>query len=148
MEKSLLLFVFLVSIMVVAGCSDDSIMPSKITNNPQKTGTKIHHLIQTDIKFKIDSLFLKYDIKSSQCKTALLKFYYYQNSDPVMDGEVPWIPINIKIIKNIAQKHDCSVNSLAAVVADYEAWMSTEESVNRNAYEDYGGGAEFDYDQF
>lgn len=145
MKKSLL-FVVLVFI-VVAGCDDGKATSSKATNNPQ--GTKIHPLIKNDIRFKIDTLFLKHDIKSSdQCKTALLKFYYYQNSDPVMDGEVPWYPITIKVIKNIAQKHNCSINSLAAVVADYEAWMSTEESVNRNAYEDYGGGAEFDYDQF
>jgi len=110
---------------------------------------KIHPLIKNDIRFKIDTLCLKHNLESLQCKAALLKFYCHQNSNPVMDGEVPWYPMTIKIIKNIAQKHGCSVNSLAAVVADYEAWVSTEESVNRNnAYEDHGGGAEFDYDQF
>ena len=109
---------------------------------------KIHPLIQNDIRFKIDTLFLKHDIKSSQCKTALLKFYYHQNSDPVLDGDMPWYPITVKDIKNIAQKHNCPVKDLAGVVTDYEAWVNAEESVNRNAYEDYGGGAEFDYDQF
>jgi len=140
--KYIIFFVIIISLIILVT------HPRGDRNNPAALApNQIDPFFKSEIRKKIDILFLKHDLTSLACKDDLLEFYFYQNSNYALDGDVPYPEMTSEIIKTIAQKHGCPTSDLAAIVSDYEAWVLVEEQRYRD--EDPGVlNAEMGRDEF